>query len=60
MSNTDKKGTDQPSGNYTTQSGREVRKVGKKNISGALAQLREARDGGKQRTDQYIVSIILR
>jgi len=41
------------SGNYTTQSGREVRKAGKKNISGALAQLRAAREGGDKRTDQY-------
>ena len=43
---------DQPSGgNYTTQSGREVKKTGAKNISGALAQLRAAREGGDKRTD---------
>ena len=38
---------------YTTASGREVRKTGKKNISEALAQLRAAREGGDKRTDQY-------
>ena len=41
---------------YTTASGREVRKTGKKNISEALAQLRAAREGGDKRTDQYQVS----
>ena len=41
---------------YTTASGREVRKTGKKNISEALAQLRAAREGGGKRTDQYQVS----
>ena len=40
---------------YTTASGREVRKVGKRDISGALAQLRAAREGGDKRTDQYQV-----
>jgi hypothetical protein len=40
---------------YTTASGREVRKAGKKNIAGALAQLRAAREGGDKRTDQYQV-----
>ncbi len=40
---------------YTTSSGREIRKAGKKNIAGALAQLRAAREGGDKRTDQYQV-----
>lgn len=43
-------------GAYVTQSGREVRKSGKRNISGGLAQLRAAREGGDKRTDQYQVS----
>ena len=38
---------------YTTSSGREIRKTGKKNISDALAKLRAAREGGDKRTDQY-------
>jgi hypothetical protein len=32
-----------------------VRKTGKKNVTGALAQLRAAREGGDKRTDQYQV-----
>jgi hypothetical protein len=35
-----------------TSSGREVKKVGKKNIQGALAKLRAAINGDK-RTEQY-------
>ena len=61
MSSSKKSGGDSAGGaggdsHYTTASGREVKKAGKKNIAGALAQLRAAREGGDKRTDQYQVS----
>lgn len=42
------------SDNYTTQSGREIKRVGnKEGTKTGLAALRAAREGGAKRTDQY-------